>query len=586
MVHPLKSLKYQMMKNEINASNLPGRSLKQFMTIPKALFVLLLLLSAGFFGCKKDTYQGETHGLCPAVLSTDPANYDSMVVTSKKISVVFNEMMNPAGINGTTFTLQNGTILVSGTVSYLGNTATFSPASYLLSNTLYTGTISAGVKDKAGNAMPAAYTWIFRTGTISSNNQPRVVSTDPPNASSSVALNKKIAAVFNTAMNPATINNSSFIISQGRNTITGVVSYSGTTAIFTPSASLPANSSFTGTITTAAKDVSGVAMGANYTWIFSTGAVSDTVKPKVTSTDPANNANGVILNKVIFANFSKSMDPATINATTFKMANASGPVAGTVSYSGATADFNPTGGLTAATTYTATITVGAKDLSANPLASNYSWIFTTGSTSGQPPVNLGSAGAFAILAGSGITNTGQTIINGDAGTSPTGTVNGFPPGVVNGNIHAADPVSAQAKIDLTTAYNDAQGRSTGAINLPGELSGLTLAPGLYSNSSSVMLSAGNVTLDGQGDVNAIFIFKMGSTLTTLAGTGVILAGGAQAKNIFWSVGSSGTLGTNSTFYGNILADQSISLSTGAVLNGRALTRIGAVTLQSNIVTKP
>jgi hypothetical protein len=574
------------MKNEMNTSSKRSILLKQFKGFPKAVYVLLILLSAGFWGCKKDTYQGETHGLCPAVVSTDPANYDSMVVTSKKISVVFNEMMNPAGINGTTFTLQNGNIAVSGTVSYLGNTATFSPASYLLSNTLYTGTISAGVKDKAGNAMPAAYSWVFRTGSISSGNQPRVISTDPPNGASSVALNKKIAAVFSTAMNPATINNSSFVISQGRNTITGVVSYSGTTAIFTPSANLPANSSFTGTITTAAKDLSGIAMGANYTWMFSTGALADTVKPKVISTDPSNNANGVILNKIIFADFSKSMDPATINGTTFTVMNGATPVTGTVNYSGTRADFNPTSGLIAATTYTATITTGAKDLSANPLASNYSWKFTTGSTSGQPPVNLGSAGAFAILAGSGITNTGQTIINGDAGTSPTGTVDGFPPGVVNGNIHAADPVAAQAKLDLTTAYNDAQGRSTGAINLPGNLSGLTFAPGLYSNSSSVILSAGNVTLDGQGDVNAVFIFKMGSTLTTLAGTGVILAGGAQAKNIFWSVGSSGTLGTNSTFYGNILADQSISLNTGAVLNGRALTRIGAVTLQSNIVTKP
>jgi ice-binding like protein len=122
--------------------------------------------------------------------------------------------------------------------------------------------------------------------------------------------------------------------------------------------------------------------------------------------------------------------------------------------------------------------------------------------------------------------------------------------------------------------------------LQGDLSGLTFVPGLYKTSSTIMLSAGNVTLDAQGDVNAIFIFQVGSTLTTLGSTHVILSGGAQAKNVFWQIGSSATLGTSSAFQGTIMALQSVTLDTGATLLGRALARNGAVTLDSNIVTAP
>ena len=211
---------------------------------------------------------------------------------------------------------------------------------------------------------------------------------------------------------------------------------------------------------------------------------------------------------------------------------------------------------------------------------------------GMLGINLGSAGVFAVLGGSGVSNTGVTTrIIGDVGAHPTSTINGLLDANVIGKLYmTADPIVAQAKIDLTTAYNDAQSRSLDAISLPGQLGGLTLAPGLYVNSSTSGISGtgsnGILTLDAGGNPNSVWIFKMGSTLVTDAGTGIVLAGGAQAKNIFWSVGSSATLGTSSIFYGTILADQSITLTTGATLYGRALTRVAAVTLDSNTVTKP
>jgi adhesin HecA-like repeat protein len=162
---------------------------------------------------------------------------------------------------------------------------------------------------------------------------------------------------------------------------------------------------------------------------------------------------------------------------------------------------------------------------------------------------------------------------------------GFPPGVVVGATHLGDLTAAAAKSAVLAAYNDAAGR-LGAAVLPADLSGLTLAPGLYSNSSSVMIAAGNLTLDAQGDSNGVFIFQVSSTLTTLAGTQVILAGGAKATNIYWAVGTSATLGTNSVFKGTILAGSALTMATGAVLEGRLLAQGAAVALDTNLITVP
>ncbi len=203
------------------------------------------------------------------------------------------------------------------------------------------------------------------------------------------------------------------------------------------------------------------------------------------------------------------------------------------------------------------------------------------------PVVLGGAGSFAVLAGSGVSSTGATVVTGDLGVSPGTAVIGFPPGTVSGTQHVNDSTAATAKGDLTTAYIDAAGRTLCRVTVtPVNLGGRTLTPGLYWSGTSLEITSGTLTLDAQGDSNAVFIFQSASTLTTTSGLGIVLAGNAKASNIFWQVGSSATIGTGSAFFGTIMADQSVTLNTGATLNGRALARIGAVTLAGNTVTRP
>jgi hypothetical protein len=214
------------------------------------------------------------------------------------------------------------------------------------------------------------------------------------------------------------------------------------------------------------------------------------------------------------------------------------------------------------------------------------------STAAQSSLNLGTAANFVVLAGASVTSTGNSDITGDlgvwAGSAVTGIQGIVPggPGVVHGNIHAGDATAQTAQGDLTTAFNDAAGRTLAPVDVANaDLGGRTLAPGLYKSTGTLALT-GTVTLDAQGDVNGVWIFQIASSLGTAAGSQVVLAGGAKASNVFWQVGTSATLGTTTAFKGTIMADQSITLATGATLDGRALARIASITLDSNVITKP
>ena len=194
---------------------------------------------------------------------------------------------------------------------------------------------------------------------------------------------------------------------------------------------------------------------------------------------------------------------------------------------------------------------------------------------------VGTASTFSVLAASAITNTGPTVLTGDLGISPDAAVSGFPPGLVGGASHIDDAVALQAQDDLTDGYVDLAGRtSTGAV--AGDIGGLIFTPGVYTSASSLGLT-GTVTLDAQGDPDALFIFQIGSGLTTASASVVLLEGEARACNVYWQVGSSATLGTDSEFVGTLVALTSITATTGADIDGQLLARNGAVTLDTNTI---
>jgi hypothetical protein len=503
--------------------------------------------------------------------------------TNQKITATFSEPM----IAGTIVVPGTFTVTaagnVPGTVTYdsTNNIATFTPTGGVFAaSTTFTATITTAAESVSLLHLANNYVWTFKTGAGPDTTAPLVSATNPANGASGVGTNQNIVATFDKGMDSSTITGSTFTLTgPGATPVSGAVTYStiGDTATFTPSLPLLTNITYTATITTGATDLSGNTLASLFVWTFTTGFTTDTTPPTVTLLNPADDQPGVLIDASVNATFDKAMDPSTINPQTFTV---TGPgatvVVGKVSYdvSDMIATFTPVSPLAASTLFTATIS-GAKDLAGNALAITV-WNFSTGtSTSGMSPLNLGAATGFSILASTTITSPTPITVNGDIGVSPSGAITGFPPSIVHGNIYLNTPASAAAEASLSTAYTNLFNLPVGATKT-GELGGTTLFPGIYTApATSMSVASGNLTLDAQGDTNAVWIFQVGSTLDVA--TQVILINGAQAANIFWGVGSSATIEVGATMQGNILALTSITMNGGATLNGRALALNAAVT---------
>ena len=583
--------------------------------------------------------------IAPTVTSTNIANGATDVSVNTSVSASFSESLNAVTVNRSSFTLKQGLVPVAGSVSYAGVTAVFTPDSALTLNTVYTATIQGGaqngVKDLAGNPMVNDYVWSWTTSTGLDPNAgrdttpPTVISTINANGATNVSTNTKVGASFSESMDPARMTNANFMLKDAVTNVAvaGTVSYSGVSVVFTPLASLAPSTRYTATLKGApdgVSDLAGNRMVNDYIWSWTTGANPDTIAPTVISVSPVELATNVPVTTSVSAMFSEAMDPLTMNSANVSVAG----VNGLVSYDAAskTVTYKPTTALAENTTYTATVSTGVKDIAGNAMASNKVWTFTTAKIIVLPAtVNLGAAASYGSFGGTaGMTNMGTlTVINGNIGTTATGTssVTGYHDtggdiytetgsnrGTVNGSINTcttsttgptAASVSApkcalatQARLDAQAAYLFLAGKPPGA-NPGANLAGKTLAPGVYTApSGSFMIEGGNLTLDAQGDANAQFIFQMATTLT-VGGPGaafpqsIVLAGGAQAKNVFWQVGSFATInaGGGGTMVGTIISMAGVSFSTAGnvnivTLNGRALSLGASVTLVNTVINVP
>ncbi|WP_179958333.1 Ig-like domain-containing protein [Chitinimonas arctica] len=579
----------------------------------------------------------------PTVSSIIPLANATGVALNSRITASFSEPMDPLTIDTNHFSLACpvGTP-VAGTTGYTvsGNVATFIPNSPLPANITCTATITTGVRDVAANAMAAPFTWTFTTGTTGDTTAPTVTSTLPLLGANNVATNTQITATFSEAMAPLTFNSASFKLACPANTpVAGTVGYAvnSRVATFVPINPLPSGATCLATISTAVTDVAMNAMVMPYSWQFTIGVVADNTAPTLLSTFPAANATNVGTDTLVTVLFSEAMSPLTLTTTQFTLLNGNASVAGTVQYDATShiATFTPLAPLMNSTTYTAQIYRGVTDVRGNELAIGpvpNNWTFTTAAAPVfEPAVPLGTVAPFGTFGGTaGMTNTGTlTLINGNIGTTATGTsaITGFHDtagdiytqtpaniGAVNGTIYTctnsttgptsaganapACAIATQARLDAQTAYQALVAMPPGA-NPGGNLAGLTLTPGVYTApSGSFLIQGGDLTLDAQGNANAVFVFQMSSTLG-VGGPGaafpqsIILTGGALAKNVYWQVGSAAIINAagGGTMVGTIIAQSGVAFSTAGntsilTLNGRALSLGAAITLVDTVINVP
>lgn len=443
-----------------------------------------------------------------------------------------------------------------------------------------------------------------------------VVSTNPANVATAVATNQKIIATFSESMNATTIDTLSFTVQgAGEAALVGDVSIdaASNTAIFAPGSNFTASTLYTATITTAAKSTTGKVMVSNHVWTFTSGTTADMTAPTVITLSPLDGSTDFAINRNIMATFSESLDPSTVSASSFTL-TAGASVTGVVSYNdnGKIASFNPDNNLAISTIHTATVTTGIKDLAGNALTINQQWMFTSGTTvaANRPAVDLGTAGNFVLLAKTGISKTGAagTAITGDIGISPAALsfITGFSQtadasnvfatsSFVTGSIYAANmaaptPTNMTTAIsDMETAYTDAAGRTLPDFTElgAGNVSGMTLEPGLYKWGTNLLITNVGVTIAGNNDPTDVWIFQIDGDLIVDNAAIVTLSGGALPENIVWQVagGAGVSLGTTSQFKGVALSKTAAVVNSNATVNGRLLSQT-AITLDGNAVTQP
>lgn len=437
-----------------------------------------------------------------------------------------------------------------------------------------------------------------------------VTSTAPADGQAGVGIGTKVVAVFNKAVNSATVNETSFTLQgAGETAITGAVSYDASTrtATLEPGSDLSGSTVYTATLTTNVEDEAGDSLVEDVTWTFTSGDLADTVSPTLnaSATTPKNGDMDVLRNVKLNIVFSEAIDPATVTSTTIKLTDAGVAVPGVLSYvNPSTVVFSSNTALAANTEHTLTLSSGILDLTGNALALT-TLIFTTGADVSSSPtfVDLGSAANYVLLAKTGISTTGTTDILGDIAVSPVDrtALTGFnetldasgtfaTSTLVTGKLFAANmspdtpTILTTAISDMETAYTNAAGRTLPDFTElgAGEIGGLTLDPGLYKWGTGVLVTS-DVTLSGSA--TDVWIFQIAEGLKLQDGKSIILAGGALPENIFWQVAGDVTLQAGTTFNGIILGQTAVNMNTGAVLNGRALVQT-AVTLIANDINQP
>lgn len=628
-------------------------------TKPLRLFMALMLAatlaSCGGGDGGKDPILGGSGVTAsgPTVTAVAPLTGATNVPVNTKIfTAAFSRPMDAATLTPTSLKLACPLVtpMGGGAVTYqtAGNIATLTlPVSPdLPPSTICTATVTTAAKDVAGIAVQSDFVWTFTTGTIPDITPPTVTLTVPvttlPGPTPNVPINTAITATFDEEMAPESFTLGSFTLACALPCVSPVATPTYTVgsriAVFDPPADLENATTYTATLTTTLTDLAGNPMAANYVWTFTTVA-ADVIPPTVVSTNPTDLNVGICMNKTVFATFSEDMNPATILANfSVKLTSTNAPVVGLVAYDvpTKTASFDPTGDFTASVNYTATITGGAagvEDLAGNPLAVDKVVTFTTGTNLCAAPIVLVAASTFGSFGGgAGMTNEGiATVINGDIGTTGVSTtVTGLHDsngdiytetplniGSVTGFIYTAPPSPGGAGVggtaltfDIATAAAlDARNTFDNKLSpaaLPGgvdpgagQLGGLTVYPGIYQAAGgSFLITGSDLTLDAQGDPNAVWVFQAATSLSIgepAAPRNVILTNGAKAKNVFWWVGSAARIEDRSHMVGTIIAEAGVTISTpGAsdlpafltTLEGRALGLNASVTVVNTVITLP